>query len=224
MRFVLVPSPLLPESGWDGVARVLREDGHEARVLDVGAPVDGDVAGYVARAVAALDAIAGGGSVLVPHSGAGLLAPALAAAGRVTGIVFVDAALPPTSGTAPLAPQDLVDALLPLADEAGALPPWTEWWDETQTATLYPDPSTRAQIGDAARPVPVAWLTAEVDVPPRWTGLPAAYLAFGDTYAEEVSVAERRGWPVERMPGGHLHQLHDPAGVASAIVRLAPPG
>ena len=49
---------------------------------------------------------------------------------------------------------------------------------------------------------------------------PQAYLAFGKTYAEETVAARRYGWPVSVVPGGHLHQLHDPAGVADAIRRL----
>ena len=43
--------------------------------------------------------------------------------------------------------------------------------------------------------------------PPGWERLPAAYLAFGDTYADERAEAVRRGWPVETLPGLHLHQL-----------------
>jgi hypothetical protein len=49
----------------------------------------------------------------------------------------------------------------------------------------------------------------------------AAYLGFGDTYAEEQALARARGWPVETRDGRHLHQLVDPVGVADLLVRLA---
>ena len=56
--------------------------------------------------------------------------------------------------------------------------------------------------------------------PPGWEDLPAAYLAFGDTYADERADAARRGWPVATLQGLHLHPLVDPAGVAEALEGL----
>jgi hypothetical protein len=58
-------------------------------------------------------------------------------------------------------------------------------------------------------------------VPAGWAERPSGYLAFGDTYAEEQSFASAQGWPVRVLPGRHLHQLHDPDGVAREIVELA---
>jgi hypothetical protein len=34
-------------------------------------------------------------------------------------------------------------------------------------------------------------------------------------------VAAHAGWPVHELPGGHLHMLAEPAGVAAAIISLA---
>lgn len=70
--------------------------------------------------------------------------------------------------------------------------------------------------------VPFDYLAARVELPAAWDRLPAAYLAFGDTYAEELADARGRGWPVSVLAGGHLHMLRDPAAaVAGEIMRLA---
>ncbi|MGH3398680.1 MAG: hypothetical protein ACRDPO_28735 [Streptosporangiaceae bacterium] len=34
----------------------------------------------------------------------------------------------------------------------------------------------------------------------------------------EAEAASQRGWPVEGLPGSHLHMLVDPAAVAAALV------
>lgn len=51
--------------------------------------------------------------------------------------------------------------------------------------------------------------------------MPSAYLAFGDTYQDELQRADLLGWPTAEMDGGHLHMLIDPGGVASEVIRLA---
>ena len=59
-----------------------------------------------------------------------------------------------------------------------------------------------------------------VGVPPGWAERPCAYLAFGDTYAEETARARDLGWPVEVLDGRHLHLLVDPDAVLEAVLRL----
>ncbi len=85
---------------------------------------------------------------------------------------------------------------------------------------LFPDPRPRAAVEREQRRLPLSYFAADVPTPAGWERLPAAYLAFGDTYADERAEAVRRGWPTETLPGGHLHQLVDPAGVAEAVLRL----
>ena len=50
---------------------------------------------------------------------------------------------------------------------------------------------------------------------------PGAYLAFGDTYAEDRVTALALGWPTATITGRHLHQLHQPDVVAERILALA---
>ena len=109
-----------------------------------------------------------------------------------------------------------------LADEAGLLPPWTQWWPPEDTAQLFPDPATRASVEREQRRLPLSYFDGAVPSPAGWRDVPAGYLAFGDTYADERAFAERSGWAVETLPGEHLHMLVDPVSVADALTRLAP--
>jgi hypothetical protein len=43
---------------------------------------------------------------------------------------------------------------------------------------------------------------------------------FSGTYAAAAQQARLRGWTVEHLPGGHLHQLVDPVGVAQRLLAL----
>ena len=214
---VLLPSPLLGPAVWAPVAARLRSRGHDVLVPAlppvVVTPAD-VLAGWLAEVLPDSDA------VLVPHSNAGLYVAALAAVRPVRALVFVDAGLPSRAPTTPLAPPAFRAFLSGLADERGLLPPWTGWWESADLAPLFPDASTRAAVEREERRLPLSYFEAEVASPAGWTSLPAAYLAFGDTYAEERQVAERLGWPVETMAGHHLHPLVDPEGVSAALARL----
>ncbi|MFY1687707.1 hypothetical protein [Plantactinospora sp. WMMB782] len=160
--------------------------------------------------------------MLVPHSNAGLYVPALVATRPVRGAVFVDAVLPPASGSVPVAPTRLAEMLRDRIDpEDGRLPPWTRWWPEESVAELFPDAGSRARVEAEQSRVPFDYLTARVALPDGWDAVSAGYLGFGDTYADEQADARARGWPVRIMPGKHLHMLHDPAGVATEIMTLA---
>ncbi|WP_249714995.1 hypothetical protein [Rhizomonospora bruguierae] len=159
--------------------------------------------------------------VLVPHSNAGLYVPALVMKRPVRGAVFVDAVLPPARGSVPVAPAGLRDMLRDHVGADASLPPWTRWWPEESVAGLFPDAETRARVEAEQARVPFDYLTARVDLPDGWDTVPAGYLSFGDTYADEREDARARGWPVHTMPGSHLHLLHDPAGVAANIMELS---
>lgn len=215
MSLLLIPSPLVGPASWTRVATHLREHGEEVRVVETGAP---------SRPQHVLDAVVESGRdladvVLVPHSNAGLYAPLLSERLHVTATVYVDAALAGMGPDTAMAPPGLRTMLRDLADADGVLPPWTQWWDEI--GDLFPDASSQAEIERGQPRLPLSYFDARLAVPAGWADRPSAYLAFGDTYADEVAFARSRSWPVEVMPGGHLHGLHDPGAVATAILRLA---
>ncbi|QWZ06955.1 hypothetical protein KRR39_15725 [Nocardioides panacis] len=202
---------------WEPVAERLRADGRPVTVPDLPDPVASPadvVAGLLDRLPA------GEPLVLVPHSNAGLYVAALASARRVQAVVFVDAGLPSSAPGTPAAPPALREHLATLAGADGLLPPWTGWWPAAGLDELFPDAGSRAAVEGEQRRLPLSYFAAEVPSPAGWERLPAAYLGFGDTYAEERAEAVARGWPTRTLPGGHLHQLVDPAGVAAAVLRL----
>lgn len=210
----LLPSPLLGPVAWRPVAGELRDRGLAVVLADLpsGAEHPRDVLAGFTAALAGL-----GDLVLVPHSNAGLYAPALASALPVSATVFVDAALPLSGHETPLAPPDLRAFLAGLADDQGRLPPWSRWWDSDG---LFPDAATRRAVQAAEPRLPLSYFDGMLPVPAGWAARRCAYLAFGTTYAEETARARELGWPVEVVTGGHLHLLHDPGGVADAVLGL----
>jgi hypothetical protein len=159
---------------------------------------------------------------LVAHSNAGLFLPGIAAAlpGQVLGCIFVDAAVPPVAGAAPVAPPELL-ALLRDKASGGLLPPWTDWWDEEEVAALFPNQAIRQAVTEEQPRFPLAYYEASVPVPAGWDARPCAYLLFGPPYDELAREARGLGWIVEQLPGRHLHQLVDPDGVARSLVAIA---
>ncbi|GGQ51034.1 alpha/beta fold hydrolase [Couchioplanes azureus] len=216
---VLIPSVYLGPAAWQPVAEAMRRLGLTAVVPTPPVPAVADPAAVLTTLRDQLterDDL-----VLVPHSNAGLYAPGLVAALPVRAVVFVDAVLPPPAGDLPAAPPGMRDLLRERVDAEGLLPPWTEWWPEEDIARLFPDAATRRRVAAEQQRIPFGYLSARVEVPAGWDHVPAAYLAFGDGYAEELADARGRGWPAHVMPGGHLHMLCDPDAVAAEIVRLA---
>ena len=213
----LLPSPLVGHVPWEPVADVLRGSGLDSLVVQLPGKVSGpdDVVRAFRAALPADREL-----VLVPHSNAGLYTPLLAAEVRPVASVFVDAALPTIEPSTGLAPPALLRFLTDLVDGDGILPPWSRWWDEAETATLFPDDRVRDHVRAREPRLPLSYFEGFLAVPAGWTTEACGYLAFGDTYAEEVAAARRYGWPTEILPGRHLHLLHDPEGVADAVLRL----
>jgi hypothetical protein len=161
--------------------------------------------------------------VLVPHSGAGVLARHVAAAAAASDVVIVyaDAGLPGRAGPDRVADAEFLPHLQEIASN-GVVPPWPQWWPGEDLSGLFPGEAARAAVLAEARPLPLAFFV-EV-LPPLPPGRPpgaAAYLLFSAGYRQEAAEARRRGWPVTELPGEHLHMLASPAGVAAAITALA---
>ena len=213
----LLPSPVLGSVVWDDVAAALDAAGWCPLVVelprDIGQPTD--IRDAFVRTLRDESDL-----ILVPHSNAGLYAPTLAESLRPRATVYVDAALPTTAGTTPLAPPAFLAFLTELADEEGMLPPWTRWWGDTDLDALFPTSRWRQRVEAAEPSLPLSYFQASVPVPAGWTAEPCAYLGFGTTYAEELAAAREYGWPVEVLDGGHLQMLHQPVRVASSLMEL----
>ena len=222
--FVLVHSPLLGPSSWRWVARELRHRGRAALVpplvdaADATWPTWSDACGAVNAALPRRDAV-----VLVGHSGAGMLLPAIAESSEsdVAGLVFVDAFLPPSGGVAGLVPAEFIDRLRALASD-DVLPSWSTWFGQDAMRDLVPDDARRAEI-DADMPrVPLSSLLAPVRIPERWERYPCAYVLLSvEPYAASAAEARARGWPVAEVADGkHLDPVRRPTAVADALLAV----
>ena len=224
--FVLVHSPSVGPGTWAPVAERLRAGGATVIVPSLagvgagGPPFWPRVAELVGAAIAALPA--GRSVVLVAHSNAGLFVPVIVGAARrpVVGCLFVDATLPARQGPTPVVPPEALEFLRDKAVD-GILPPWTTWFDESEVAPMLPDPATRAAVEAEQPRLTLSYYEQQIPVPVGWDAQPCAYLLFGPPYEQVANEAAARGWAVERIPGRHLHQVVDPAGVAERIAGMA---
>jgi hypothetical protein len=217
--FVLVHSPLVGPSTWRWVAQQLEAAGHRVRVPAVPATV-------AARGWAAFaDSVARqatGGDVLVGHSGAGPLLPQIAerAVRRPTGLVFVDAAVPPGAGAAQLMPDGMLAELRTLATD-GVLPKWSDWFGPGVMRELVPDDDKRAVIAAELPMLPLAYFQDPVPMPNGWARVRCGYVLLSEAYAADADEAQARGWPVARQMGAHLDIVTRPKEIADAIESVA---
>lgn len=236
--FLLVHSPAVGPSTWAPVAAALERRGHAAVVPDLTGVTAGGPP-YWPRVVEAVRAAAQtphdtqpgipAGTrparpvVLVVHSNAGLFAPVVkeGLGDRVVACVFAEARLPPRAGLVPAAEEDFLPFLRDLAGQSGLLPRWTDWWSEADVAALLPDPAVRAAVVAEQPRLPLTYYTQPVPVPAGWDDVRCSFLWYGPPYEEVAREAGRRGWPVRRVPGAHLHQVVDPEAVAEALLILS---
>jgi pimeloyl-ACP methyl ester carboxylesterase len=160
--------------------------------------------------------------VLVGHSGAGPILPALAQTAHipVAGYLFVDAGLP-HPGQSHL---DEMDASVPafaqeLRQELAKGSRFPEWTDEDLREDL-PDGSIRRRVLAEMQPHPLSYFEEVLPDVPGWPDAPSGYIQFTEGYRPFLEQAERAGWPVRTFNAGHFHMLIDPAAVAEALVDL----
>lgn len=223
---ILIHAPGLGPASWRPVADELTRSGHRVTVPSLTAFADGGppyAPRFIQLARAQIPGGPGDDIVLAVHSGAGVFAAHLAAAAAAASVtvVFADAGLPRQASPAMVLDAGFLPFVRELASN-GIVPPWHQWWPEEEVAPLFPDQATRQEVTAQARAVPLVFFEEELPpLPGGWPSCRAAYLAFSEPYRQEAEVAAQAGWPVRELPGGHLHMLADPGGVAAAISSLA---
>jgi hypothetical protein len=211
----LLPSPLLGPAVWSDVAQRLRLRGWTVAELPPLTVAPQNFTDALNSFVSGLPE--NHDLVLIPHSNAGLFVPALTLLRNVEACVFVDAIVPPSSGSLPIAASPFSDFLASIADAEGVLPPWTRWWRKSAVGTQFPDAAGRDRIEREQQRLPLSYFLDDVSVPTGWAKRPMVYLAFGDTYASDRDYASSRGWPAQTLLGEHLHMVVDPESVTAAI-------
>ncbi len=223
-RVLLLPSPMLPRLSAEPFANALgarwwglhREDVAVGIAAFPRAPADAQAVLNTFRTAVAMEPP----DLVLTHSNGGRYA-ALAAPGIP--VVHIDAALPPASGEeVPMAPAAMLEHLTTMADDDGVLLPWSRWWPEEDFAEVLPDAAARADLREHDWRMPLSYFRSRLGAPAGWVEQPQAYLAFGETYAEETAFARDLGWPTTVLDGAlHLHHMVDPDAVAAAVLDLA---
>lgn len=226
MRFVLIHSPLVGPYSWSKVSNHLKSAGFDVLVPSLPAEAPSGQTHWQAHATAiarALPPRAGDPAILVAHSGAGVLLPAVRQIGGLSlaGYLLVDCDIP----VAGLSRLDLLERLLPdvhqeLKEELEAGGRFPTWSDE-DLKDLIPDAEARASLLEELRPQLLPFFAEPIPVFEGWPNAPCAYLQLSAGYEVQAQRAKARGWPTVSLDAGHFHLLVDPSEVANELVNLA---
>jgi RNA polymerase sigma factor (sigma-70 family) len=218
---VFVTSPALGANSLAPTVDAMAALGYDTAQVDLSDLADLPLPRWRAAAgrIAATVYAASGPVVLVGHGQAGPLLLPVADLRRVVGLILIDTALPPMSGTAPALPPGLVEAL---ADSTvdGRLPPWETWWPQCALEFVVEDDELRRRLRDELPAVPASYGEEEIPVADRWRSLPAGYLRLSLVRESEATFAGMRGLAAERLSGNHLLTATEPTAVASKLVAL----
>ncbi|MSP13091.1 MAG: alpha/beta hydrolase [Chloroflexi bacterium] len=226
--FVLIHSPLGGPYTWVPVAEVLRQKGVGVIVPTLTSSQESATPYWQQHAAAVAQALqAQGGDpsqqplILVGHSGAGMLLPAIRqVTGRpVAAYLFVDAGLP-VAGKSRLDLFEDAEAAAAFRQAAtgGLLPAWTE----EDLREVIPSIEQRRRFVAELRPLPLAVYEDPLPVFAGWPDAPCGYLRFGANPAYDTGAARalREGWAYSQLEGMHFHMLVDPPAVAQALLTL----
>jgi hypothetical protein len=161
--------------------------------------------------------------VLVGHSGAGPLLPAIRwAMGRpVAAYLFVDAGMP-RDGASRLdlmreESAEWADQFHQFLQTGGRFPNWYE----QDLAEIIPDAERRRRLVAELQPRSLRFFTEPITVFHGWPDAPGGYLLFTPTYNVSAEQARNLGWPVLGIAAGHFHMLVESAAVADALLELS---
>lgn len=224
--FALLHSPLLDSASWGDVAPALRERGEEAAVVAVEETETAPFAeSYVKQAAERLADVPGE-MVLVAHSGAGYLLPAL---GRelslrrrpVDGYLLCDAGVPGGAGSTRLTllardTPELAGLLQVDLENGGRYPTWTS--DELRRKV--PDDAVRARLVAGVRSRGLDFFTEPLPTWDEWPDAPVGYLRLSSGYEGSSTRAHALGWPASSLRVGHFWPANDPEGCADALLAL----
>ncbi len=208
--WLLVHPPLLGPAVLQPLAAELRRRGSAVAVPDLRAAVEtapGWPQRWVSTAVAA-----GPAGVVVGFSGAGIVLPAVAAAGGARRVVWLDAVLPTRTW-----PEEIRALTAPLVRE-GRIADWTTWWGPDAMTDLVPDQRVRAAVLAEGHELPADFYDVAVPVPEEWPDDDVRYVHLSASYDAEAAAARARGWTVVGDgTGAHLDVANDPGRVADLL-------
>jgi pimeloyl-ACP methyl ester carboxylesterase len=160
--------------------------------------------------------------VLVGHSGAGRLLPAIhrAIAQPVAACVFVDASLPNPGMSAldelAINVPDLAQELRPFLVAGGSYPTW----GAQELREILPDPVIREQFLAELHPRNLRFFEEKMPDVAIQPDTSCGYILLSEAYLGQLRQALRAGWPSRQFHAGHFHMLVDPAAVTTGMIEL----
>lgn len=223
--FALIHSPLVGVSTWKWVADELDQSGHYPILPSLIDEDETDMPYWPQQAMRAaqmINDVAAEPVILVGHSGAGPILPAIG--DRLhhppKAYIFVDAGLPMNHHSRlemmRAESASWVDDLEQHLRENGRFP---EWQDE-DLASLVPDKKSRHQLLAELQPRPLSFFTEKITHSDEWESIPCGYIQFSDSYSVHAERAKNLGWPCVKLEAGHFHMLVDATAVANAIIQI----
>jgi hypothetical protein len=158
--------------------------------------------------------------ILVAHSGAGPLLPAIRQSlpNPVGAYVFVDAGLP-QNGATRLGLMKSEDPAWAARfqrelEDGERFPTWS--FDDLQD--VIPDENLRRQMVTELHPRGPDFFNEPIPVFEGWPDAPCVYIQFSPIYQKPAAQARQRGWLTEELAGGHFHMLVDPEAITDKMI------
>lgn len=225
MDFVLVHGTTQSPAGWDRLAGELLRRRHNVRAIDLSAGDAGRTVADYARAAVGQAGLADGRRVVVGHSGAGVLLPAIAAATGASVAVWLAAYVPDFATGRTMAADIRADrgrmfhqdwlGVDPTADPELAIQflfhdcdPATREWALGTLRLFDPGPA----VYQHAPSPPSAGISRAAIVPTRDRTLRPEWLA--------AAARRRLGAEPAEIEAGHCPHVSQPAEVADILVRI----
>jgi hypothetical protein len=223
-RLALIHSPLTSALVWRGVADVLATRGVVASCVRLPESQHLQPPYWLVHAATAAEALPDDGAiVLVAHSGAGVLLPAIARfainrtrSARIAGCVFVDCDLPRDGRSR----FELMDAESAADLRRRCRDGWLPRWTPEQLERFIGDAALRDAFAAELPRVPIEMYDEAIPVPDGWPEMPVAYLELSPFYRDAVGAARRAGWPLRSLAVHHLAPLTEPTRIADALLEL----
>lgn len=220
---VLLHSPLVGPTTWQPVAALLRDRGCTVvlpRLLDSKTDERPFWQQHVDSALASLPQSER--LVLVAHSGAGPLLPAICQSvkQRVTACLFVDAGVPLHQHSR-LDLMRLQDAewtkrFEAMLHDSGRFPTWT---DAALQNHIFDD-TLRQRFMSEIVPRALPFFEEPIPVYDKWPDVPCAYLKLSAAYAWDLKQAIRYGWTALNKEAGHFYMLEHPEDIIDWMQQL----
>ena len=223
-HFALIHSPLVGAGSWRDVANLLRDRGHEVVVPSL-SPAFDDGPPYHARLVRrAAASVARSAAdrpiIVVGHSAAGALLPAIAEAVIAPAlVVFADAVLPRAGKSWWDCASEERRRFLRTMVRGDRLLPWHEWFSAEGIAGHLPDPAARAAFALETPRVPLAFFEEPAPAA-QLDGARCVYWRWSQAYDETAREAELRGWKILHDNLDHLAMVSCAPRVASGLEEI----